>query len=191
MKKITGRLIKRIFLGLLIILTILIVMYWDLVSYGIQQGYGQATIIWNARPVEDFITDPTFPDSLKARLKLIDEVRQYAIDSLGMKDTKNYTQLKRNLPGNRSSRSIRFVKSICASRRFFRPNAFPNRKNSSNFRFRSAARNDRSLPVSRKPMRPKISWERRSLWWQISRRRSSWATSRKGCFLRPRTPKGT
>ena len=93
MKKITSRLIKRIFLGLLIILTILIVMYWDLVSYGIQQGYGQATIIWNARPVEDFITDPTFPDSLKARLKLIDEVRQYAIDSLGMKDTKNYKTL--------------------------------------------------------------------------------------------------
>ena len=88
-----GKVIKRIFLGLLVVLIALVVMYWDLVSYGIRQGYGQVNIIWNARPVEDFMADPTFPDSLKARLKLIDEVRQYAIDSLGMKDTKNYKTL--------------------------------------------------------------------------------------------------
>lgn len=88
-----GKIIKRIFLGLLVVLIALVVVYWDLVTYGIRQGYGQFNIIWNAKPVEDFMADPTFPDSLKARLKLIDEVRQYAIDSLGMKDTKNYKTL--------------------------------------------------------------------------------------------------
>ncbi len=93
MKSNTVKVIKRIFLGLLIMLTALVVVYWDLINYGIRQGYGQINIIWNAKPVEDFMADPTFPDSLKARLKLIDEVRQYAIDSLGLKDTKNYKTL--------------------------------------------------------------------------------------------------
>jgi predicted aminopeptidase len=66
------------------------VIYWELVSYGIQQGYGQLNIIWNARPVEEFINDPLFPDSLKTRLRLIDDVRHFATDSLGLKDTENY-----------------------------------------------------------------------------------------------------
>jgi predicted aminopeptidase len=82
--------IKRTLLGLLAIISILVVIYWELVSYGVQQGYGQFNIIWNARPVEDFLMDPQFPDSLKLRLKLIQDVRRFATDSLGLKDTENY-----------------------------------------------------------------------------------------------------
>ncbi|HOX82146.1 MAG TPA: aminopeptidase [Chryseolinea sp.] len=93
MKNGTVSIIKRIVVGLLIVLAVLVAIYWDLVSYGIGQGYGQVDIIWNAKPVEEFMDDPSFPDSLKARLKLIDEVHQYAIDSLGLKDTKNYKTL--------------------------------------------------------------------------------------------------
>ncbi len=88
-----GKIIKRVFLGLFLLLASLVVIYWDLVHYGISQGYGQATIIWNAKPVEEFMADTNFPDSLKARLELINEVRHYAIDSLGLKDTKNYKTL--------------------------------------------------------------------------------------------------
>lgn len=84
------RLIKRSLSGLVITLVVLIVIFWDLVSYGARQGYGQFRIIWNARPVEEFLSDPEFPDSLKARLDLIEEVRKYSIDSLGLKDTENY-----------------------------------------------------------------------------------------------------
>lgn len=87
------RIIKRILLGLLTAIVVLILVYWDLVMYGLQQGYGQLNIIWNAKPVEAFLQDPTFPDSLKARLELIDEIRKYAIDSLGLKDTENYKTL--------------------------------------------------------------------------------------------------
>lgn len=54
---------------------------------------GQLEIVWNARPVEEFLQDPSFPDSLKQKLRLIDEIREYAIDSLGLKDTKNYKTL--------------------------------------------------------------------------------------------------
>lgn len=78
---------------LAIALAITIVIFWDLVSYATRQGYGQLRIIWNAKPVEEFLNDPNFPDSLKARLSLIDSVRNYAIGSLGLKDTENYKTL--------------------------------------------------------------------------------------------------
>lgn len=84
------KVIKRVLVGLIITLLVLVVIFWDLVSYGARQGYGQFRIIWNARPVEEFLVDPEFPDSLKARLNLIAEVRKYCIDSLGLKDTENY-----------------------------------------------------------------------------------------------------
>ena len=88
-----GKIIKRVLLAILLILVVLTVAYWDLVVYGIRQGKGQLTIIWNAKPVEEFLANPDFPDSLKQKLVLINEVRKYAIDSLGLKDTKNYKTL--------------------------------------------------------------------------------------------------
>lgn len=75
------------------IVLVLTVAYWDLVVYGLRQGKGQLNIIWNARPVEEFLASPDFPDSLKQKLVLINEVRRYAIDSLGLKDTRNYKTL--------------------------------------------------------------------------------------------------
>lgn len=80
-------------LALLIIVSVLIVVYWDLVTYGVRQARGQMNIIYNARPVEEFLHDPDFPDSLRKKLVLINEVRRYAIDSLGLKDTRNYKTL--------------------------------------------------------------------------------------------------
>jgi predicted aminopeptidase len=89
--------VKKIFKRAVAVLTILLVMsifiWWDLVVYGIRQANGQFNIIWNARPVEEFLNDPEFPDSLKNKLVLINEVRRYAIDSLGLRDTKNYKTL--------------------------------------------------------------------------------------------------
>ena len=86
----TNRLIKRFFLILLGLMLVLALIYHELIVYGIRQAGGQLNIIWNARPVGEFMADPGFPDSLKAKLKLIDEVRRFAIDSLGLKDTENY-----------------------------------------------------------------------------------------------------
>lgn len=71
----------------------LILWNWELVAYGIRQGYGQVKIVWQAKPIEEFLNDPQFPDSLKQKLQLIQEVRQYAIDSLGLVDTENYKTL--------------------------------------------------------------------------------------------------
>jgi predicted aminopeptidase len=87
------KIFKRVLQGILAIIIILTVVYWDLIVYGIRQGKGQLNIIWNARPVEEFLDNPQFPDSLKRKLVLINEVRRYAIDSLGLKDTRNYKTL--------------------------------------------------------------------------------------------------
>jgi predicted aminopeptidase len=93
MRRNAGKIVKRILLALLALTVILVIFYWELVVYGIRQGKGQLNIVWNARPVEDVLKDPGFPDSLKLKLRLIAEVRKFAIDSLGLKDTRNYKTL--------------------------------------------------------------------------------------------------
>lgn len=82
--------IRKILYALLFIVLLLVVWYGPLIRYGIGQAMGQLHIVWNARPVEEFLADPSFPDSLKTKLKLIADVRRFAIDSLGLEDTKNY-----------------------------------------------------------------------------------------------------
>lgn len=85
---------KRVIIAaVLSILLTGITIYWSLIVYGVEQGLGQLNIVRNARPVEEFMKDPNFPDSLKQKLRLIDEIRKYAIDSLGLKDTENYKTL--------------------------------------------------------------------------------------------------
>ncbi len=66
---------------------------YSLVVYGWNQLRGQLHIIFYARPVEECLSDTAFPDSLKKKLLFIREVRQYATDSLGLDDSKNYTSL--------------------------------------------------------------------------------------------------
>jgi predicted aminopeptidase len=84
---------RKFLLGVLFIFLILVAWYWQLVSYGVRQGIGQLRVVWNARPVSEVMIDPATPDSIKQKLQLIQEARQYAIDSLGLKDTENYKTL--------------------------------------------------------------------------------------------------
>jgi len=93
MKSSFRNILKRILWASLAVVVVLVLIYWELIGYGLQQGYGQLNIIWNAKPVEYYLEDPAFPDSLKSRLELIKEIRKYAIDSLGLKDTENYKTL--------------------------------------------------------------------------------------------------
>lgn len=113
MQRRAGKIFKRVLLALLIIITILVIVYWDLVSYGFRQGKGQFTIIWNARPVTEVLKDQSFPDSLKTKLYLIEKVRQYAIDSLGLKDTENYKTLY-----DQKGEEIMWVVTACEPFRF-------------------------------------------------------------------------
>jgi len=82
---------KKIFLSLLTVLLLLAIWQWDLLSYGLAQGKGQLRIVWNSIPLSERVADPTFPDSLKARIETIQKAREFAIHDLGLKDTDNYT----------------------------------------------------------------------------------------------------
>jgi len=85
--------VKKIVLVLVVGVALVLLWNWKLVDYGLRQGYGQVKIIWQAKPIEEYLADDQFPDSLKRKLRLIEEVRTYAIDSLGLKDSKNYKTL--------------------------------------------------------------------------------------------------
>ncbi len=69
------------------------IIYFEMITYAIKQGIGQFTIINDAKPIEFYLGDPDFPDSLKQKLNFIEEVRVYAIDSLGLYDSDNYKTL--------------------------------------------------------------------------------------------------
>ncbi|MEQ6121066.1 aminopeptidase [Reichenbachiella sp. MALMAid0571] len=84
---------KKIALGVLVVSTVLIVLYLDLLKYGVMQANGQLKVVWNAKPIGDVLSDVNFPDSLKMKIELMQEIRQFAIDSLGLKDTKNFTSV--------------------------------------------------------------------------------------------------
>ncbi|MES2139998.1 MAG: aminopeptidase [Bacteroidota bacterium] len=91
---------------LLIMLSCLI---WnDMVIYGISQGKGQLTIVWNSQPIEDILQDASFPDSLKQKLKLIVEIKQYAFDSIGINESNNYSTVY-----NQLNKSILLTVSAC------------------------------------------------------------------------------
>jgi predicted aminopeptidase len=81
---------RRILWTIAAALLVLAAVYWELIMYGVRQGAGQLRIVREARPIEQFLADPLFPDSLKHRLRLIQQVRQFATDSLGLTDTDNY-----------------------------------------------------------------------------------------------------
>ncbi len=82
---------KKIIYSILFVIAALLVWQYKLIAYGIAQGYGQVKVIWNAKPVEEVMADPSVPDSVKTQLRLIEEIRSYAFDSLGLKYSKNYT----------------------------------------------------------------------------------------------------
>jgi predicted aminopeptidase len=81
---------RRILWAFAAALLVLAAVYWELIVYGVRQGAGQWRIVREARPIEEFIADPGFPDSLKRKLRLVQQVRRFAVDSLGLTDTDNY-----------------------------------------------------------------------------------------------------
>jgi predicted aminopeptidase len=83
--------IRKILLAALVVVVTMAFIYRDLLGYGIRQGVGQLHIIWNARSISEVLADEQFPDSLKKKLVLVNVVKRFAIDSLGLKDTRNYS----------------------------------------------------------------------------------------------------
>ena len=63
----------------------------ELLAYGYMQAKGQLTILLNTRPVADVLADPAYPDSLKTGIRLVQEIKRFAQDSLGLDPSDNYS----------------------------------------------------------------------------------------------------
>ncbi len=72
---------------------IILVLLWQhqLIFYGISQARGQLKVVLNAREIADILKDPLIADSIKYKLNLIQEIKQFSFDSLGFEVTDNYT----------------------------------------------------------------------------------------------------
>jgi len=83
--------LKTIAWGTLLVLVLVGLFYRNEIRYGWWQASGQLHILRNVQDVDDVMADPTFPDSLKRRLKLIQEIKKFGVDSLGLNPSDNYT----------------------------------------------------------------------------------------------------
>ncbi|MEP7264384.1 MAG: aminopeptidase [Bacteroidota bacterium] len=83
--------IKIILLVLLLAIAGYVILHLSDVIYGIAQLKGQLHLVMNTRPVTEVIDDANVSAEIKTKLKLIQVIRKYASDSLGLKESKNYT----------------------------------------------------------------------------------------------------
>jgi predicted aminopeptidase len=69
------------------------VWFGDICVYLIKQGAGQAGVILNSENRESYLSKPGIPPHHAGRLMLVDEVRAFAFDSLGLKRNKSFLKV--------------------------------------------------------------------------------------------------
>lgn len=74
-------------------LVAIMITYADLLLYGVGQARGQLRVIMDARQIEVYLNDPDVPDSLKTKIRIIEEVKAFAIEELGLNASDNYTSI--------------------------------------------------------------------------------------------------
>lgn len=85
------RVIRWFLILLASFITIYVLLNFKLVTYGIQQLRGQMHIINNARAVDNVIKEKTVSNEYIAKLLLIQKIKKFAVDSLGLNNSSNYT----------------------------------------------------------------------------------------------------
>lgn len=84
------KLVYKVFIAILLFLSLLIISNCKFVSYITKQGAGQLRILRNARSISEMMEDSAVSDSLKQKLRLVEEIKRFAFDSLGLEPSKNY-----------------------------------------------------------------------------------------------------
>ena len=82
--------LKKIALIVVLVLAALAIWQRELVSYGWMQAKGQLRILWHTKPVDEVLSDPAYPDSLKNKIELIREIKRFSIDSLRLDQSGSY-----------------------------------------------------------------------------------------------------
>jgi len=69
------------------------VLYGDVLGYLVKQASGQARVILKAESRESYLAKPETPPEHRQKLELVDEIRRFAFDSLGLKPNKSYLKV--------------------------------------------------------------------------------------------------
>jgi predicted aminopeptidase len=97
------------FLQIVLLVVALCCLVWhEFILYGLSQAKGQLTIIYKAQPIDLVLKENTYPDSLAQKLILIQEIKKYAIDSLGITANANYSKVF-----NQQKQSVLLTVSAC------------------------------------------------------------------------------
>ncbi len=104
---------KKIGWTVFLIIVTVIIYFHQLIGYGIAQGKGQFHVLWNAEPIEEVLNNSSVADSTKQRLLLVNEIRNFAFDSLGLTPTDNYTTFF-----DQQGKEILWVVSACDPYKF-------------------------------------------------------------------------
>ncbi len=83
--------IKKIGIGILALFLFLAIIYWPLINYGIAQLKGQLKVVLGAVEIKEILADPMVADSTRRKLLLIQEIREFGFEELGLKRSENYT----------------------------------------------------------------------------------------------------
>ncbi len=84
---------KKVVITVIALLIVVFLWNYNLVMYGFGQAAGQFRIIWNTVSVEEFLANSSQPDSIKYKLELVQEIRLYAFENLGINNSENYTSI--------------------------------------------------------------------------------------------------
>ncbi|HEY4319398.1 MAG TPA: aminopeptidase [Herbaspirillum sp.] len=60
-------------------------------GYYAQAAHGQFSLLAQARPIDDWLTDPQTPSALKDKLREVQRIRRFAVGELGLPDNDSYT----------------------------------------------------------------------------------------------------
>ncbi|WMN07231.1 aminopeptidase [Marivirga arenosa] len=84
---------RKIILITFIIISIFLIWKWKLVVYGYHQAKGQLSIMYYAEPLDNYLTDKSYPDSLKSKIQLVKKVKEFAQNSLGFEANGQYEKM--------------------------------------------------------------------------------------------------
>lgn len=86
-------LVKKVLLGLLLLVLILVVIYRDLIGYGWMQLIGQLQVVREAVPLEEFLENDSTTADQKAKIQVILEAKEFAFNELGINYSDNYSTI--------------------------------------------------------------------------------------------------
>jgi len=86
--------------------------------YLLKQGAGQLDILLNSRPVPEMLADPSVPASVKEKLVLIQEIRDFGEREMGLTPSENYTTYY-----DTAGRPITYIVTACR-KDSFRPHTW-------------------------------------------------------------------